>query len=293
MWLEFEVSAEQDQIRLGNFLRRCGVSAALIRSVKYTQPGILADGVRTNTNQPVRAGQRIGFFLPPEEAFSVRPQAIPLRVVYETSHLALIDKPAGMAVHPTLNYPCDTLANGWAGRLAAEGRQGPCRPVNRIDKGTSGLVLCAKNAYAAAFLPGQVEKVYLAVAEGEMPPGEGTVDAPIGRGEGILQRCVVPDGQPSRTHYQVLASGGGYSLLRVRLETGRTHQIRVHMAHIGHPLAGDWLYGHGPGPDIQRQALHCFAMCLPTMPGSAGGWVYTPPPEDMQQLYRKMHPLAW
>ena len=223
----------------------------------------------------------------------MRPQAIPLRVVYETSHLALIDKPAGMAVHPTLNYPCDTLANGWAGRLAAEGRQGPCRPVNRIDKGTSGLVLCAKNAYAAAFLPGQVEKVYLAVAEGEMPPGEGTVDAPIGRGEGILQRCVVPDGQPSRTHYQVLAAGGGYSLLRVRLETGRTHQIRVHMAHIGHPLAGDWLYGHGPGPDIQRQALHCFAMCLPAMPGSAGGWVYTPPPEDMQQLYRKMHPLAW
>ncbi len=162
-----------------------------------------------------------------------------------------------MAVHPTLNYPLGTLANGYAAWAAERGESPVFRPVNRIDKDTSGLVLAAKNGYAAPLLAQRVEKLYYALAEGELPLGKGVIDAPIGRrGDSIIGRCVTPDGKPSRTEYTILKAENGLSLAACVPVTGRTHQIRVHFASIGHPLAGDDLYG-GSREKIRRQALHC------------------------------------
>ena len=208
-------------------------------------------------NHKLTGAETLEVSLPEPEAVDVAPQDIPLDVVYEDAFALVVEKPPHLAVHPTLNYPLDTLANGYAAWALRQGRSPVFRPVNRIDKDTSGLVLAAQNGYAAPLLAQRVEKLYYAVAEGELPLGPGVIDAPIGRqGESIIGRCVTPDGKPSRTEYTVLKAENGLSLAACVPVTGRTHQIRVHFASIGHPLAGDDLYG-GSRARIGRQALHC------------------------------------
>ena len=175
----------------------------------------------------------------------------------------------------TLNSPGGTLANGYAAWAAAHGHSPVFRPVNRIDKDTSGLVLAAKNAYAAPLLAGRVTKLYYAIAQGALPLGEGVIDAPIGRrGDSIIGRCVTPEGKPSRTEYTIIREENGLSLAACVPVTGRTHQIRVHFASIGHPLAGDDLYG-GSRERIARQALHCARQSF-AVP------VYTPLPDGIR-----------
>ena len=255
--LRYTVPPENEGCKLGLFLRMQGVTAGLIKSVKYDGDGFYADDQPIRTNEPVHAGQCIRFALPPEQETSVTPQPVPFSIAYEDDFAAVLNKPAGIAVHPTLNYPLGTLANGYAALMEARGESPVFRPVNRIDKDTSGLVLAAKNAYAAPLLARNVEKRYDAIAEGELPLGEGVIDAPIGRqAESIIGRCVTPEGKPSRTEYTILEADHGLSLAACVPVTGRTHQIRVHFASIGHPLAGDDLYG-GSREKIGRQALHC------------------------------------
>lgn len=264
MQLDFPVLADQNGWLLRDVLRYFKVSSTLIRGVKRSS-GFFINGTPAHTNVRVQPGQMIQFELPPEPATTVRAQAIPLSIIYRSVHAVVLDKPAGMAVHPTLNYPDGTLANAYMGLVQREGHAGVFRPVNRIDKDTSGLVLCAENAYAAPLLAQSVQKVYVALVEGAMPLQSGYVDAPIDRAPGsIILRCVSPGGKPSRTNYTVLASTAQHSLLKLELVTGRTHQIRVHMAHIGHPLAGDDLYG-GSCQWITRHALHCarISFCEP------------------------------
>ena len=257
MKLIFPVPPEADGALLRNFLRRCAVSTELARAVKFHGSGFFADDVPILANRRVQAGQTIRFALPADGP-GVEPQPeIPVRVVYEDAFAVVLEKPPHLAVHPTLNYPRDTLANGYAAWAAAHGESPVFRPVNRIDKDTSGLVLAAKHAYAAPLLARNVEKLYYAVVEGELPLGPGVIDAPIGRqAESIIGRCVPPDGKPSRTEYTILKAENGLSLAACVPVTGRTHQIRVHFASIGHPLAGDDLYG-GHRDRIARQALHC------------------------------------
>lgn len=255
--LRYTVPPEEEGCKLGLFLRRQGVTAGLIKSVKYDGDGFYADDAPIRTDCPVHTGQVIRFALPPEPPTTVTPQPVPFGIAYEDEFSAVLDKPAGIAVHPTLNYPDGTLANGWLYHLQQQGRTGVFRPVNRIDKNTSGLVLCAQNVYAAPLLAQSARKCYLALVQGAMPLGPGRVEEPIGRrGDSIIGRCVTPEGKYSLTEYTVLASGRAYSLLACTPRTGRTHQIRVHMAYIGHPLAGDTLYG-GSDRDIPRHALHC------------------------------------
>ena len=181
---------------------------------------------------------------------------IPVDVVYEDAFALVVEKPPHLAVHPTLNYPLDTLANGYAAWALRQGRSPVFRPVNRIDKDTSGLVLAAKNAYAAPLLAGRVTKLYYAIAQGALPLGEGAIDAPIGRrDDSIIGRCVTPEGTPSRTEYTIIKEENGLSLAACVPVTGRTHQIRVHFASIGHPLAGDDLYG-GSREHIALSLIH-------------------------------------
>ena len=242
---------------LRKFLRQCAVSTELARAVKFRGGGFFADGEPILANRRVYPGQVVSFELPLEHD-GVEPQPeIPVRVVYEDAFAVVLEKPPHLAVHPTLNYPRDTLANGYAAWAVQRGMSPVFRPVNRIDKDTSGLVLAAKNTYAAPLLAQNVEKLYYAVVEGELPLGPGVIDAPIGRrGDSIIGRCVTPEGKPSRTEYTIIKAEKGLSLAACVPVTGRTHQIRVHFASIGHPLAGDDLYG-GHRDRIGRQALHC------------------------------------
>ncbi|MFI3169010.1 MAG: RluA family pseudouridine synthase [Faecalibacterium sp.] len=274
MQLCFTVPASAEGVLLRTFLRQCHVSSELSRAVKFRGGGYFADGVPIFANQPVFEGQVISFSLPPELTEGAPPELELLpQIVYEDDFAMVLEKPAGIAVHPTLNYGNGTLANGYAALMAQRGESPVFRAVNRIDKDTSGLVLAAKNAYAAPLLAAEVEKRYYALAQGELPIGVGVIDAPLGRqGESIIGRCVRADGKASRTEYTVTqyASLAKLSLAVCTPVTGRTHQIRVHFAHIGHSLAGDDLYG-GSRAQIARQALHCGQMMFQTPCGERCG----------------------
>ena len=301
MKLYFPVPPQADGVLLRNFLRRCAVSTELARAVKFHGSGFFADGQPILANRRLAAGQMLSFELPADgEGVAPQPE-IPVQVVHEDAFALLLEKPPRLAVHPTLNYPLDTLANGYAAWAAAQGRSTVFRPVNRIDKDTSGLVLAARNSYAAPLLAQGVEKLYYAIVEGELPLGPGVIDAPIGRqGDSIIGRCVTPEGKPSRTEYTILKAKNGLSLAACVPVTGRTHQIRVHFASLGHPLAGDDLYG-GRRDCIGRQALHCAkqtfrvpeytevpdGICIRTPVGAGTGRTVTvesPLPQDMADL---------
>ena len=281
MQLLFNVPPEADGVLLRGFLRRCAVSTELARAVKFHGSGFFADDVPILANRRVQAGQVIRFSLPADGP-GVEPQPeIPVRVVYEDAFAVVLEKPPHLAVHPTLNYPRDTLANGYAAWAAAHGESPVFRPVNRIDKDTSGLVLAAKNGYAAPLLAEGVEKLYYAIVEGELPLGPGVIDAPIGRrGDSIIGRCVTPEGKPSRTEYTILKAAQGLSLAACVPVTGRTHQIRVHFASIGHPLAGDDLYG-GLGRRSIAPGRVSGCRLTPRCPAASGWkrrWRNTPAP---------------
>lgn len=298
MKLYFPVPPQADGVLLRNFLRRCAVSTELARAVKFHGSGFFADGQPILANRRLAAGQMLSFELPADgEGVAPQPE-IPVQVVHEDAFALLLEKPPRLAVHPTLNYPLDTLANGYAAWAAAQGRSTVFRPVNRIDKDTSGLVLAARNSYAAPLLAQGVEKLYYAIVEGELPLGPGVIDAPIGRqGDSIIGRCVTPEGKPSRTEYTILKAKNGLSLAACVPVTGRTHQIRVHFASLGHPLAGDDLYG-GHRERVGRQALHCAKQTYtipaytPTPDGIVIDWeaprqritVESPLPADLQAL---------
>lgn len=279
----FAVAPEADGWALRDFLRAAGVSATLVKAVKK-QGGFWVGDTPLRTCDVVRAGQSVRFCLPPEPPTSVQPQAIPLAIAYESRHVLVLEKPAGMAVHPTLNYHSGTLANAYMGLLQARGEAGVFRPVNRIDKDTSGLVLCAKNAWAAALLAGSARKVYRAILEGAPSPEQGRIEAPIARAPGsIILRRVWPGGKPSCTEYAAERRAGEYTLVRAAPITGRTHQLRVHFAHIGCPLAGDELYG-GSRAGIARQALHCDEISFAEPGGTERKTVTSPLPPDMAAL---------
>ena len=281
--LSFTVPPSAEGSRLGVFLRTQGVSASCIKAVKHQGEGFYADGHPLHTDQPVHAGQRITFALAPEPPTTVTPQPVPFRILREDAFAAVVDKPAGIAVHPTLNHPDGTLANGWLYHLQQQGRTGVFRPVNRIDKNTSGLVLLAQNSFAAPALAAHVTKCYLALAEGCIAPQTLQIDAPIARrGDSIIGRCVRPDGKPSLTRLRVLGCAGGHTLLACQPVTGRTHQIRVHTSHLGHPLAGDTLYGGHPNL-MQRHALHCVSLCYRDPVTREDVSCFCTPPRDFER----------
>ncbi len=247
--LVFEV---QHDTTLEDFLRKdAGVSKRMISRLKRTENGITRNGELVRTIDKVYKGDEI--VLKYEDTKLLEPNSeLDVKIAYENENLIVFDKPVGMPVHPSIKHQGDTLGNFFAFKYPNL----TFRPVNRLDRDTSGLCIAAKNAFSAAALQSDIEKIYYAVVSGNVS-GEGTIDAPIAREqESIIKRVVREDGQRAVTHYKVLSSNEKYSLLEIHLETGRTHQIRVHFAHIGHPLAGDDLYG-GSRENIDCQALHC------------------------------------
>lgn len=257
MEIQYIVEPEEAFVRLQVFLRRKGVSTSYIRRVKYEGQGLTRNGCRARTNEVVQPGDVVGVLAAPEEPCHLEAEDIPFEIVYESPHAMVINKPAGLVVHPTLSHKGGTLGNGFARLMQTRGTQRAFRPIGRLDGDTSGLMLCAMHGLAAPVLERRMKKQYIAIAKGALPLGAGCIDAPLGACEGsaILQQ-VRPDGKPSVTEYCVLVANDEASLVLVAPQTGRTHQIRVHFAHMGHPLLGDGLYG-GDKELIQRHALHC------------------------------------
>lgn len=287
--IDFYVPYEYDGVSLKGFLRGyCHLSARLFAILKREPLGITKNGgsqqiIATDTLQ---SGDLISLNFP-NDFNHLTPSVIPFTIVYEDESLLAIDKPAGMVLYPSPGHDRDSLANAVSAYCREKGENYAFRPVYRLDRDTTGLVLLAKNPYAASILAGQVKKTYFAVCEGILS-GEGVIDEPIGLKEGhSIQQEVSDSGKRAVTRWHSVLTGNGHSLLSLSLPTGRTHQIRVHLSFLGHPLAGDDMYG-GSRSLINRQALHCAPVYLthPVTNGTirlACGF-----PDDMKQLIQKL-----
>ncbi len=254
---------------------------------------ILIDGVARKPAFRIRSGQRIDVGVPAPEPAGLRPEPIPLDVIYEDDDLLVVNKPAGLTVHPAPGHPSGTLVNAVLAHVPTlPGIGGTLRPgiVHRLDKDTSGLIVIAKTEEAHVSLSSQlrdhkVARTYLVIVRGTLRRDAGTISAPVGRHPVRRTRiAVTARGRAAVTHYAVLERFPDATLVACRLETGRTHQIRVHMTHIGHPIVGDPVYGRAPAPEIRRQALHAARLEF-THPRTGRGVVCTAPlPEDFARL---------
>ncbi len=264
-----DLIADRSGERLDVFIARALPEITRSRARKLIDEGlVLVDGaLPPKAGVALEAGQRVRVTIPPPEPLDLQPEAIPLRIVYEDGDLLVVDKPAGLAVHPAPGHARHTLVNAVLAHCPdLSGIGGKRRPgiVHRLDKDTSGLIIVAKHDAAHLSLARQlkerkVEKTYLALVDGRVAPPEGVIDAPIGRHPVDRKRmAVVERGREARTRYRTLREVDGRTLLEVRPETGRTHQIRVHLASIGHPITGDPLYNRrgSPPPGLRRQFLH-------------------------------------
>lgn len=251
--LEFTVSEADGGRQIRDFLRGFGVSSSLLKKLKSSEGGITLNGKAARTVDVMHTGDVLAVILREDGSTPERLADSGAEYVYSDDDILILNKPAHMPVHESRNHRGDTLANA-AACFLEDGTA--FRAVYRLDRDTSGLVIIAKNTLAASKLSGRVEKVYYAVCSGILN-GSGTVDMPIDRlEESIITRGVTENGDRAVTHWQSLETFGDRTLLRLRLETGRTHQIRVHLSYTGHPLLGDSLYG-GDCTLIDRQALHC------------------------------------
>ncbi len=293
--LELLITQAQDGQEVNTLLRRVlGLSGTVLRRVKWLDDGITLDGARVNVRARVREGQTLSVRLTdPAPRSGVVPASGPLDLVYEDQDLIVLNKAPGVLVHPSHGHFDDTIGNFLMDYYKKSGDESDFHPVHRLDKGTSGLLAVAKHPHAQERLKrqlhtGDFRRTYLAVCDGAPPAPSGTVDAPIGRaGDAPSRREVRPDGQPARTHYRILRPLGPRTLLELTLDTGRTHQIRVHMAHIGCPLTGDFLYGTENRALIARPALHSARLEL-THPVTGERLVYSVPlPDDMAALNPK------
>lgn len=266
-------------------------SATLIKRLKRQPGSVTLNGLAVpRVNLCVQAGDLLAADVDDEEPIPKNAQCV-IPIVYEDADLLVINKPAGMAVHPAgMTALAGTVAEAVCPYLG--GRALHC--VNRLDRGTSGLMVIAKSGYVHELMrrslhSAALTREYRAIALGTVSPPEGMIDLPIARErESAVRRCIDPDGFPSRTRYETMTAGGGFTLLRVLPETGRTHQIRVHMAALGYPLAGDWLYGVEDPELIARPALHSYRLSMRSPITGEPVDLTAPLPEDMQALIEKM-----
>lgn len=286
--VEYTVTEPQKVDTLLRQTLRC--SSAVIRTAKRYPDGILLDGGHATTAQTALPGQVLSILVADREDGGLAAAEGPVDIVYEDEDILIVNKAAGVAVHPGPGHYDDTLGNFLTDYYKKQGIPFAFRPAHRLDRNTSGLMVVARHAHAQERLKGQLHtgdfcREYLAVCRGVPEQGSGVIDQPIGRVDGsVLKREVRPDGNRAVTRYEVLSTNEGRSLVRLELETGRTHQIRVHMAWLGHPLIGDFLYGVEEPELIGRTALHSWKLRLKQpLTGERLEWT-APPPEDMVSL---------
>ena len=248
----FEISEADNGLMIKEFLKGFGVSSALLTKLKQTENGIMLNGSFAKAIEQMKTGDVLQISIE-SKGHMPEPSDTQIDILYEDEDILVVNKPPFMPVHESRNHRGDTLSNAVSAYMKEDTA---FRAVFRLDRDTSGAVLIAKHELAASKLAGKIKKDYYAVVNGKIENGT-TIDLPIKRlGESIIKRCVAEGGERAVTHYEPVKTINGKTLLKINLETGRTHQIRVHFSHLGYPLVGDSLYG-GADEQINRQALHC------------------------------------
>ena len=289
--INYEVGKEEASLRIEQFLRRRGYSRGCLAHLKKQPDGALVNGQAKYLNERLSPGDVLTVhFCETKNSDQVVPTRLPLAIVYEDEDLLVVNKAAGMPTHPSMNNYDNSLANALAWYFKEQGKPFMFRCTNRLDRDTSGLTVVAKHMLSSCVLAGmtvrkEVEREYRAIVRGRVEPPAGTITAPLGRKPGsIIERQVDFDGgERAVTHYQVIGEGNGHSLVALKLETGRTHQIRIHMKYLGYPLVGDYLYN----PDLEwigRQALHSFRLAFRHPVTGKEVEFEAPLPEDMRRV---------
>lgn len=283
----YQITENERGTTVLDFLRKKGFSRHILSSMKADKEALTRNGQRIGGREQLLAGDYFRVrLLETVDSDGIIPVSMPLSILYEDEDILVINKPADMPVHPSIGNYTNTLANGVTAYLDAKGEHSPFRCINRLDRDTSGALILAKNAFSAAVLSTQmrnrqIRRTYLAVVEGITPPN-GTISAPISRvDDSVIERHVdFLHGEPAVTHYERLETKNEYSLLEIHLETGRTHQIRVHMGYIGHPLPADYLY-HPEYDCFKRQPLHSLQLEFRHPVTDKSMCLLAPVPEDM------------
>ncbi|MCB6508167.1 RluA family pseudouridine synthase [Dorea sp. 210702-DFI.3.125] len=292
--IDYIIDKDSAGLRVEQFLRRKRYSGQNLSEIKRMPKSILVNGVHYYMRQELSKGDHLQVRIcETQNSEKIPPTKLPLDIIYEDEDLLVLNKPAGMPIHPSLNNYTNSMANALAYYFQSQGKPFIFRCCNRLDRDTSGLTIVSKHLVSGSILSDmtkyrEVHREYLAIARGSVTPSEGTIQAPLGRKEGtIIERTVDWEhGEDAVTHYKVVKEANGHSLVSLRLETGRTHQIRIHMKYLGYPLIGDYLYN----PDMEymtRQALHSHHMEF-THPITGEHMSFTAPlPEDMARVMQE------
>lgn len=299
------VKADASGERLDTFLARVEQTLSRSGAQKLIEEGhVRVNGKSGRKNDRLNPGDTVEYSIPEAKPVEIAATEMPLEIVYEDEDVLVINKPKGLVVHPAAGHSDDTLVNGliYAMGESLSGINGELRPgiVHRIDKDTSGLLAVAKNDYAHTMLASQLKdhtmaRTYEAIVCGNLKEDSGTVDAPIGRHPSDRKKmCVTQRGSRNAvTHWEVIERYRGYTHIRCRLETGRTHQIRVHMAYIGHPILGDTVYGHKkPELGLTSQCLHAGALCFQHPRDGRPVMVFAPLPQYFQDVLDKLRKMS-
>lgn len=289
--IEYTIDTGSDGLRVEQYLRRKGYSGQNLAVLKRMPRSILVNGEHYYMRQILKTGDLLQVRIQETQSSGkIPPVRIPLDIVYEDEDLIVINKPAGMPIHPSMNHYTNSMANALAWYYQQQDKPFIFRCCNRLDRDTSGLTIVAKHLVSGNILSAmahdrRISREYLAIVRGHISPESGTIDAPLSRKEGtIIERIVDPvHGERAVTHYHLVQEKNGHSLVALKLETGRTHQIRIHLKHLGYPLVGDYLYN----PDmefIRRQALHSWRLTF-LHPITGESMTFTAPlPEDMSHI---------
>lgn len=292
--IDYIIDEDSAGLRVDQFLRRKRYSGQNLSEIKRMPKSILVNGVHYYMRQELSKGDHLQVRIcETKNSEKIPPTNLPLNIIYEDEDLLVLNKPAGMPIHPSLNNYTNSMANALAYYFQSQGKPFIFRCCNRLDRDTSGLTIVSKHLVSGSILSDmtkyrEVHREYLAIARGSVTPSEGTIQAPLGRKDGtIIERTVDWEhGEDAVTHYKVVKEANGHSLVSLRLETGRTHQIRIHMKYLGYPLIGDYLYN----PDMEymtRQALHSHHMEF-THPITGEHMSFTAPlPEDMARVMQE------
>ena len=292
--IDYIIDEDSAGLRVEQFLRRKRYSGQNLSEIKRMPKSILVNGVHYYMRQELSNGDHLQVRIcETKNSEKIPPTNLPLDIIYEDEDILVLNKPAGIPIHPSLNNYTNSMANALAYYFQSQGKPFIFRCCNRLDRDTSGLTIVSKHLVSGSILSDmtkyrEVHREYLAITRGSVTPSEGTIQAPLGRKEGtIIERTVDWEhGEDAVTHYKVVKEANGHSLVSLRLETGRTHQIRIHMKYLGYPLIGDYLYN----PDMEymtRQALHSHHMEF-THPITGEHMSFTAPlPEDMARVMQE------